>query len=640
MSAIPVVMGTAGHIDHGKTSLVKALTGIDCDRLAEEKKRGITIELGFAFMDLPGDLGGGRVGIVDVPGHERFVKNMVSGAAGIDFVVLVVAADEGIMPQTREHLEICSLLGIKTGLVALTKTDMVDEEWLEMVEADVAEYLEPTFLGGAPIIPVSSLTGAGLDDLRRAIANLLAGYQPRRAADLFRLPVDRVFTMKGYGTVVTGTLISGDVKVGEDVTVYPDGPTAKVRTLQSHGAQVESVVAGTRTAVNLQGVEVDELERGQVLARPGTLFPSEVWEVELHCLPSSPRSLKHRKEIHFHHGSRETLARVSLLDRDQLEPGDTAVCHIRFKSPMVGVYGDRVVVRSFSPLRTIAGGRLLHPLGRRVKRNSEIVNRLAGVAPDDRQELVLAQLELAGKNGLTVEQLRVLANMRSKDLDKLLQDLGGKQLALLFDKDERRYISGALAETLQDELATFIAAFHKKSPMKAGVPRGELASTWAKGLPPKLLHLLVERLLKKGGLAADQELLRLPDHKVSLASDTAKLREAILAAFEAGGATPPNLKDVLDPLGVTIKEAAPVFKLLQDEGRLVKLNETMYYAAGPLEDIREKTVAFLREKGEMEPSDFRDVTGLSRKFTIPVLEYFDKAKITMRVGDVRKLRGA
>ena len=341
-----LVMGTAGHIDHGKTTLVRALTGIDCDRLGEERRRGITIELGFAHLDLPD---GSRLGIVDVPGHEKFVKNMVAGAAGLDFVMLVIAADEGVMPQTREHLEICSLLGIRRGLVALTKTDMVDGDWLELVMDDLSGFLEGTFLEDAPVVPVSAQSGQGLDELKVCLAEVAASCVSTRRMDLFRLPVDRVFSMKGHGTVVTGTLVSGRLAVNDPVMAYPGGKEGKVRSIQWHGATVEKADAGQRTAVNLHGLEMDDLQRGDVLAGAGTLFPATGIDVELTLLASAHRGLKHRKEFHFHLGSREFLGRIYLPEAEQLEPGKTAVCQIRFDEPVCAVFGDRFVIRSFSP---------------------------------------------------------------------------------------------------------------------------------------------------------------------------------------------------------------------------------------------------------------------------------------------------
>lgn len=632
---MPVIMGTAGHIDHGKTTLVKALTGIDCDRLSEEKKRGITIELGFAHLDL-GD--GNRLGIVDVPGHEKFVKNMVAGAAGVDFVTLIIAADEGIMPQTREHLEICQLLGVQTGLVALTKTDMVDEEWLEMVEEEVAAYLEPTFLGGAPIVPVSATTGEGLEKLKDAIRGMLKEFKPKRRSDLFRIPVDRVFTMKGHGTVITGTMVSGSISVGEDVVLYPKGLESKVRGLQSHGETVDTAQAGRRTAANLHGLEVDDIKRGDVVARSGSLFPSDVWDIELTVLKSSHLPLKHRREIHFHHGAREVLARVHLLDRDELLPGETAVCQVRFSEPLAGVYGDRIVLRSFSPLRAFAGGRVVGPRGHAVKRFSSKVELLKGLTAEAPEEVAAMQLELAGVEGVSFDELLTMTNLQSKALEKTLGVLGGQQKAVLFDKDMRRYAGGQLVNELEDSLLVFLDAFHKKDSMKPGVVRGELASSWGQEMPTKLFHFVVERLLKKGDVVAEQEVLRLKDHTVSLASDQEKVRSTVLEAYERGQMMPPNLKDVLEPLGMDFKQAAPVFRLLQDQGQLVRVKDDMYYHVPALHQIKEKILGFFADNQEMSAPDLKALTGLSRKYLIPVLEYFDREKLTVRVGDVRHLR--
>jgi len=481
-------MGTAGHIDHGKTSLVKALTGIDCDRLQEEKKRGITIELGFAFLDLPGDV---RLGVVDVPGHERFVKNMVAGAAGIDFVLLVIAADEGVMPQTREHLEICTLLGIRRGLVALTKVDMVEEEWLELVQEDVRAFLEPTFLAESPMMPVSAHKGIGLDELRQEIAGLAGEFHREPSSDVFRLPVDRIFTMRGHGTVATGTLISGALKVGDDLEIAPKGLKSKTRGLQVHGDSQERAEVGQRTAVNLHGLEVEDLERGMVLTHPGTLFPSTTWDLELTCLPSTPKALKHRTQIHFHHGTREILARVYFLDRDKLEPGQTAMTQVRFEEPMVGMYGDRCVLRSFSPLRTVAGGKLVNPLGRKVKRHSATVGRLGELAGAQGDQRILLQLELAGLSGLTFGQLRALTCLETKELEKQLQLLGGRQEAFLFEREDRTYVHGRLTQELSAGIVEHVGEFHRKEPMKqgdieAGCPdRGRRAvpPPWAQGFP-------------------------------------------------------------------------------------------------------------------------------------------------------------
>ncbi|WBF69074.1 selenocysteine-specific translation elongation factor [Desulfovibrio subterraneus] len=638
---MPVVLGTAGHIDHGKTTLVKALTGIDCDRLEEEKKRGITIELGFAFFGLPD---GTRMGIVDVPGHERFVKNMVAGASGIDFVMLVIAADEGVMPQTREHLEICSLLGIETGFVALTKTDMVDEEWLALVQEDVANFLQGSFLEGAPIFPVSSHTGAGLDEVRQYIVRMEKELAPRRRSDLFRLPVDRVFTMKGHGTVVTGTMISGSVAIGTDVQLYPHDTLTKVRGLQSHGGTVEVAPAGRRTAINLHGLEVADIERGDVVALPGSLFPSQTWHVELRCLSSAPTPLKNRTEVHVHHGSRETLARLYFPDRDKLMPGETALCEMRFTDPMVGVFGDRCVIRSFSPLRTVAGGKLLHPHAQPLRKKHpryaqmlEALQSLSKAEPDDRIRL---HVGMAGETGVSFRELCILTDIESKALEKGLNLLGGKQELACFDKEERSYVSGGILEELGTTALDFVADYHRKEPLKPGMPRGMLTSGWGRKLAPKLVHFVVERLIKQGKLAVEGDVMRIAGHKVSLAADQEGLRAKLLEAHAAGGITPPNLKDVLEPLNVDVKEAGSVLRLMEGSGELVKVKDGMYFHGPAMEKLVGMVREYFATHDDLGPNEFRDLTGLSRKYLIPLLEYFDKARITLRVGDKRKLRGA
>jgi selenocysteine-specific elongation factor len=632
---MPVIMGTAGHIDHGKTSLIKALTGINCDRLAEEQKRGITIELGFAYLDLNPDI---RLGIIDVPGHERFVKNMVAGAAGIDFVLLVIAADEGIMPQTREHLEICSLLGIRAGLVALTKTDMVEEEWLELVREEVQAYLTGSFLEGAPIIPVSAHTGAGLDELKSRIAELSTTFAPDRRSDLFRLPVDRVFTMKGHGTVVTGTSISGALRLGEDIEIVPSGHRSKVRGLQVHGTAAEVAHAGERTAVNLYGLEVAELERGEVLAHPQTLFPSMVWDVEMTCLSSSPNPLKHRTEVHFHHGSREILAKLFFLDRDKLEPGETAVCQVRFPRPLPGVFGDRCIVRSFSPLQTVAGGRIVNPLGRKVRRHSRDLETLNTLGSISGEGLLLAQLRLAGRGGLTVPELRIMTDMESKLLDKTLQLLGGRQLAFQFDREDRRYVGADVLEALGAECLAYLGEYHKREPMRQGLSRAELLSGFGRGMHPKLVHFLVERLVKSGQVVLEGDTLRLPGHVVSLASDQSGLRALMESAYVQAGLMPPTTKAFLEENGLAAKDVAQMYRLLMEEGVLIKVSEEFYYAKTAMDDIVGRVRGFFESNQEMGPQDFRDLTELTRKFAIPVLEYLDKEKITMRIGDKRQIR--
>lgn len=632
---MPIIMGTAGHIDHGKTTLIKALSGIDCDRLKDEKKRGITIELGFAYLDLPN---GQRLGIVDVPGHEKFVKNMVAGAAGIDFVLLTVAADEGIMPQTQEHLEICNLLGIKDGLVAVTKIDTVEQDLLDLALEEIQEFLAGTFLEKAPILPVSSHTGQGIEDLKISIQEIINQIQTQETTDLFRLPVDRVFTMRGHGTVITGTLISGQIRQGENVFIYPEKKKSKIRTLQVHGQTVETAYVGQRTAVNLAGLEVNEIKRGQVLARPESLFPSFVWDIELQALMSSPRPIKHRKEIHFHHGSQETLARVYLLDREQLEPGESALAQIRFSFPLAGVYGDRFVIRSFSPLITIAGGKIINPLGRKVKRFSPDLKHLENLVQENRPSIILTQLDLSGYQGVDFYRLLVMTNTSSKNLGKILQELGSKQEIYLFDKEEMRYASGKIVHQEMENLLNYIREFHRNNPVKLGIPRGMITSDWGKNMPAKLVHFIVEKCLKQNKLLAEQEVLRLPEHKISLASDQSKLKTKLLQAYQEADIQPPNLNSLIESLGANKKEVLPVLQLLTEEGQLAKIKDGLYYSQEALDKIKNMVISYLQTNENLTPPDFKTLTGLSRKYSIPLLEYLDKEKITIRIGDSRKLR--
>ena len=650
-----VVMGTAGHIDHGKTSLIKALTNTNCDRLAEEQKRGITIELGFAFLDLPNNK---RLSIIDVPGHERFVHTMMSGATGIDFVLLVIAADEGIMPQTKEHLEICSLLGIKNGLVALTKVDMVDEELLELAKDDVESYLKGTFLEKAPILPVSAHTGQGLPELLKALAIMEADLAPQRRSDLLRLPIDRVFSIKGHGTVITGTMISGKAKIGDEITIYPSLHTAKVRSLHSHNESSELGLAGKRTALNLQGIGVEDIQKGSVVSQPKALFPSKIWIAEISCLASSPRALRHRTEVHFYHGAKNTLARLFFPTKEKLEPGETTIAEIHFNEPMVGVFGDHFVVRSFSPLQTVAGGRILQPLGLRLQKrqanfadalksfeqiaaNLKIADSSPLATPKDtlsEEQLVLSMLELAGEKGLTFAELCVTSNCESKILEKILLLFGGKQLALCTDKEAKLYHSMKIIDGLCKSLLEFVEDSHKNNPMKAGLSRGEIASSWGKNIQPKLLHNLIERLLKQNQLACTKDFFHLVGHQATLGTGDVQTRSKILNAHKKAGITPPNMKDVLEELGLDEKQVAPLLRHMQAGGELIKVSDAIWYAPEALQEVQEKVRDWYKSHDNLDLADLKSLTGLSRKYLVAILEYFDKEKITVRVGDKRLLR--
>ncbi|MFH1976300.1 MAG: selenocysteine-specific translation elongation factor [Pseudomonadota bacterium] len=631
-----IVLGTAGHIDHGKTTLVKALTGINTDRLKEEQLRGITIELGFAWLDLPGGL---RIGIVDVPGHEKFVKNMVAGATGIDVVAMVIAADEGVMPQTREHMEICQLLGVKYGFVVLTKTDLVDDEWLELVTDDIRKFVKETFLDDAPILPVSAATGKGIPEFIKTLDELSPKIPGRSSSGLFRLPVDRVFTMKGFGTVITGTLISGRVEVGETIMIYPSGVTSKVRGIQVHNESVNEAVAGMRTAINFQGLDKASVERGEVVSTPGALIPGYMLDISLHLLKSNRKPVKNRTRVRFHTGTSEILGNLVLLDREELLPGEETAAQLRLDSPTAVVKDDRFVLRSFSPVRTIAGGQILNPVPRKHKRFrpevTEALKNLSNLSPD---ELIAYYVSEAGYKGASFSDLKIMTNIAEKQLDGNIRNLLSEKNIVLIDKENRLFIHQANLGNLKKELYDLIETYHRTNPLKAGMPKEELKSKLPDFLNPKLFTLMINQMIKDKEIALDEDMVRLEGHKVSLAEDQSGIKMKIIKAYKESGLTPPYFKELVQEYKIDPVRAKDVLMLLVDEGVVLKVKEDLYFHTDNINDIRNRMVEFLRENGEMTTPQFKDMTGASRKFLIPLLEYFDSKNVTIRIGDIRKLR--
>lgn len=631
-----IILGTAGHIDHGKTSLIKALTGTNTDRLKEEQLRGITIELGFAHLDLPS---GQRLGIVDVPGHEKFVKNMVAGASGIDLVALVIAADEGIMPQTREHMEICMLLGIRYGLVVLTKVDLVEEEWLELVQDEVEQFTRGTFLENAPLLPVSAVSGQGLDEFIATLDRISAEIPARTSTGLFRLPVDRVFTMKGFGTVITGTLASGKVAVGERVMLYPSRSTSKVRGLQVHNQSVETAEAGMRTAINFQGLDKSDVQRGDVIALPDALVPSYMVDLNLHYLSSNPKALKNRTRVRFHTGTSEITGIVVLVDRDELAPGENTIIQMRLDTPVTLVKDDRFVLRSYSPVRTVGGGQVLNPIPPKHKRNKPgLIDRLKALAEASPEQIVALQIQDAGFGACSFNDLLIMTNLPEKQLDRILQTMMSSKAAIQIDKEKRRYVHQSTFEELQQAVRDQLTAYHRKHPLKQGMPKEELKSKLSARVDNKLFMLAMQQMVKNRDVAVEGELTRLSGHQVALGLDQRALREKILAAYEAGGLTPPYFKELCTQLNVPVDQARQVLSLLVDEGLIVKIKEDLYYHYRHVEELKRKLVDFLTAHGEISTPLFKDMTGASRKFVIPLIEYFDGIQLTIRVGDLRKLR--
>ncbi len=632
-----IVLGTAGHVDHGKTSLVRALTGIDTDRLKEEKKRGITIELGFAFLDLPC---GHRLGIIDVPGHERFVKNMVAGATGIDLLAFVIAADEGIMPQTREHFEICRLLGVKRGLVILTKKDMVDAEWLELVREDVRQFLAGSFLEDAPMLAVSSTTGEGLDEVRQVLDTLVRGSEFAEAHGPFRLPVDRVFSMKGFGVVVTGTSISGRIAVGEDITVYPQNHTAKIRGIQVHGQDVELVEAGKRTAINIQGLDTEMIARGNMLATPGTLAPSYLLDADFFYLSSCSKPLKNRSRVRVHIGTAEIMGRIVLLEDEELAPGNRANVQILLEEPFGAWPGDRYVVRSYSPVATIGGGAIWNaspPKRRRFKEaNSQV---FALYQEGSAEDISLLHLREAGVSGLTFEALCVKMGQFGKRFRKLLDGPISSRKIIMVDSERQRMVAAEIFEAMGASLTKILADFHRDNSMKPGLSKEELRSRLHGDLDQKFFQLLLNTLVKQGTIVVDESVVRMAGHQVSLKADAQSIRTEMETFYAEAGLTPPTVREVQERFA---KYPAPlvreVLELLVREQVLVKISEDLYFQGRAMSTLQEQLVAFIKKEGEIDAPRFKTLTGLTRKFSIPLLEYFDKIKVTIRVGDRRLLR--
>ena len=628
-----VVVGTAGHIDHGKTSLVKALTGIDTDRLPEEKARGITIDLGFAFLEEPGGL---TIEIVDVPGHERFVKNMLAGVGGIDLAMLVIAADEGVMPQTREHLAICSLLHIKAGLIALTKADLVEPDWLELVREDVAGSVRDTFLAGAPILPVSAKTGQGLDDIRAALRALAEAVPQRETDQLPRLPIDRVFTVKGFGTVVTGTLTAGALGVDDRVEVYPRKTEAKIRGLQTHSHPVTSARAGQRTAVNLQGLERAAIARGDVVGLPGTLVPSLLVDGTLELLKDAPRPLRSRARVRFHVGTSEIMARALLLDRTELAPGETSFARFRLEGPLVARPGDRFVVRSYSPVVTIGGGTLLDVDPPRFKRKGPaLVAHLTLLQAGNPEAVLEEHVRHMGAAGVRLGTLAGRVPFGPAQLRGLLDALQAAGRVIAVDRDW--FIHPDSFARLRTLVVDALAAFHHASPLKPGMSREELRSR-AGGADERVFAFLLSSLGVDGTVKTERDKVRLASHEVRLSPEQQRIIDHLEGDFLRAEAAPPSAEEALGRAGLGGDEEHELFQVLVQAGKLVRVKESLFFHARALDTIQTKLVALLRERKEIGPADIKDLLGISRKYAIPLLEFFDQRRVTARVGERRVLR--
>ncbi len=636
-----MIVGTAGHIDHGKTRLVQALTGIDTDRLEEEKRRGITIELGFAHLELDD---GTVVGVVDVPGHERFVRAMAAGAGGVDLVVLVVAADEGVMPQTREHLDICRLLGVKAGVIAVTKSDLLAElgpEWMGLLEADLQTLTADTFLEGANILPVSSKSGEGLPALKAELTRLAASLPQRPLEGPTFLPIDRAFSVKGFGTVVTGTLLSGQLAVEDAAAVLPNlsGPL-RVRGLQTHGRSTDRAVAGQRVAVNLAGVEADAVSRGTVLTRHGELPTTRMIDAEVTLLPAAEAPLGSRTKLLLHLGTAQVEATVALLDVDGLRPGETGLAQLRLAQETSALPGQRFVLRGSKTLpgrgATVAGGRVLALSGARRRRGaSELLKPLV---EGDLEAKLAWLLRQAGYAGHTVRELCARAATSPKLGDRALQLLSSRGQALLIDRDRRLYLSGEVFTGMAARAHALLEAFHAREPMREGMGKEELRQRLSAALEPRIFARLVHHLVESKRVESDGELLRLPGRGRALGQAEAAARGVILNELRNAALAPPRAEEVAKLAGIPPKRAQELLKLLAAEGQVCRVSEELWFHRDAVEDLKARLVGHLEVHREISTQAFKDLVGQSRKYVIPLSEYFDREKVTLRVGEKRILR--
>ena len=631
---MPYIIGTAGHIDHGKTSLIKALTGTDTDRLKEEKERGISIDLGFAHLDLPD---GTSAGIVDVPGHERFIKNMLAGAHGIDLVLFTVAADDGVMPQTEEHLDIVHLLGIKMAIFVITKADLAPARIAD-VEEEIDILTLGTILENSPKIAVSSVTGQGLDELKQLIVTTLKSAEHAAPSGYFRLPVDRAFVLQGHGVVVTGTSLSGEIKVGEQVRCLPGDNLFRVRSLQVHGRSVERAVWGQRVAMNLTGPERASIERGQVICHEKLALTSQRFDAFLEVRPAATKGIKNHQRLRIHMGAAERLGKIVLLgDKDKAEPKQSVYCQITLEEPLLVLRGDRFVARDETAQRTLGGGSVIHPWSKRHKRGeADLLDRLKVLHSGDFAQLVEEFLNDSGDFALAIDAIYQFLNLREDEARQKVDAL--KSLRAVNAEGEKVYTTELKWSRLRERLLKTLKEFHVAHPLVPGMDMEELRGKLGYQLSPKIFRVAVDLFGNEKLIAKEENLLRLASHQVQLGGQEKVLMDKIKKILGAQPLAPPDLKEVEKQAGVPRNRLSEVIRLLEREGAVVRITTDMYFLASSIEQLRAMLVQFLSEKGEMNAAAFRDLIGSSRKYTIPLLEYFDRVGLTIRIGDIRKLK--
>lgn len=659
-----IIVGTAGHIDHGKTTLVKALTGIDADRLKEEKQRGITIDIGFADLAVADY----RFGFVDVPGHERFVKNMLAGVHGIDMVMLVIAADESVMPQTREHFDICRLLQVKSGLIALTKADLVDEELLELAHSEVEDFVRGSFLEDAPIVAVSSRSGQGVEQIKSALSDLASKILPKPTSSIMRLPIDRVFSIKGFGTVVTGTLIAGSLKVGDDVEVLPANLKTRVRNLQVHGHETDSALAGQRTAVNLQGVDVDKVQRGSVLAQVGKLNTTSMIDIRLDLLPSATHPLAHRARVRLHHGTAEILARVAFFGDPQaesshdanasrlsgqvttgvsfrefvqsyeLKPGESRIVQLRLEEPITALQGDRFIIRSYSPMMTIGGGFIIDALPEKHRLSDKVsYTILEQLEKADAVGRARIFIEMKGAQAITASELSSRMGISDEQVANIAPELVRQGRVLEVLNAPVILMQTESYRSLTHQVTDLLGQHHQKEPLLPGLSREEMRERVFGMLRPEIFRFVISRLSDEGTIVAERDILRLSSFRPELSGVEENAKQSLEGSLKSHGLQATTIEETAAEINISSDLARKLFNLLAAEQRVMRIGEFVFHV-GTIEELKSRVRAQKSVSPKMDIAVFKEITGgLTRKHAIPLLEYLDKERITRRIGNDREI---
>lgn len=631
-----VVIGTAGHIDHGKTTLIKALTGHDTDTLREEKERGITINLGFTYFDLPSNR---RAGIVDVPGHEKFIKNMLAGVSGIDLFLLVIAADEGIMPQTEEHLNILKLLDIKKGIIVITKIDLVEKEWLDYIKEDIKNYVKDTIFQSAPIVEVSSYTGDGIQQLISLIDNMTLEMSDRDTLTDFRLPVDRVFSITGFGTVVTGTLISGEISVGDECEIYTKGLKGRVRNIQVHENDVDKAIAGQRVALNISGVKREDIDRGDVVSKPGIMENSLIIDCRFNLLSDAPKKLKNRERIRLYHGTKEILGRVVLLDKEELIQGDSCLAQIRLEQPIASRRGDKYIIRSYSPMVTIGGGTILEPASRKHKPfDEEVINNLNMKERGTPKDLIEKTIEIHSHKYLNKFDLIKFIGKGIENIDEIISQLIVEKKVVCFEiNNENIYIHSRYIDELKSNSRKILNEFHSKYPLKIGMSKEEFKNKLLGDITKQKIIENIFNILAYDTIDVNTKYVKLKEFEVKLNNRQLEIKNIILKKLLDYGLMPQKIENILDEFGREKESAKNILNILIESEEVIKLTSEFCFLKEKIDYAKEMVVKLIELNGQLTTAEFRDELNLNRKYAVLILEYFDSIKFTKRLEDKRFL---